>query len=57
MEAEQNLFEHLELWDKTANRVLSEAENPESVDEDLYEWVLRLDYRARWLPEEERCEE
>lgn len=54
---EQRFVDHLELWDGTNERLLTEVEAPNSVDQADYEWVLRLEYRARWMPAEERCEE
>jgi hypothetical protein len=54
---EQDFLDHLELWDRVEERFLPDAENPETIDRDRYEWVLRLEYQAKWLPEEERCEE
>lgn len=56
-DVEQIFLDHLELWDRTEDRLLPEKENPETVDEARFEWVLRLEYRAKWLAEEERCEE
>ena len=54
---EQRFLDHLELWDGANDHIVVEAETPESVDQGDYEWVLRLEYWARWLPDEERCEE
>ena len=54
---EQLFLDHLELWDAANDHIVVEAETPESVDQGDYEWVLRLEYWARWLPDEERCEE
>ena len=54
---EQLFLDHLELWDGANDHIVVEAETPESVDQGDYEWVLRLEYCARWLPDEERCEE
>lgn len=54
---EQDFFDHLELWDRNEDSLLEEAEDVEDNDKDQYEWVLRLEYRARWLDDEERCEE
>ena len=54
---EQQFLEHLEVWDRTNERLLEESENPEVVDGDQYEMVLRVEYLARWLPAEERSEE
>ena len=54
---EQNFLEHLEFWDRIDDALLVENESPEDVDGERYEYVLRLEYRARWLPAEERCEE
>ena len=56
-ELEQEFLDHLELWDTMENRLLSESNHPATVDDDRYIWVLRLAYRAKWHPEEERCEE
>ena len=56
-ELEQEFFDHLEFWDETSDRLLTEDEIPESMDSSRYEWVLRLEYRARWLPDEERSDE
>ena len=54
---EQQFLEHLEVWDRTNECLLKESENPEAVDGDQYEMVLRLEYFARWLPADERSEE
>ncbi len=54
---EQDFFDHLELWDRSEESLLEETEDIDDVDKDQYEWVLRLEYRARWLVDEERCEE
>ena len=54
---EQQFLEHLEVWDRDNDVLLAESEAPEAVDGDQYELVLRLEYRARWLPVEERSEE
>ena len=54
---EQQFFEHLEFWDRTNECLLEENEDPETVDGDEYEMVLRLEYFARWLTAEERSEE
>lgn len=56
-DVEQDFLDHMELWDTTEGRLLPEAEEVENVDQERYEWVLRLEYRAKWLPGEERCEE
>ena len=37
--------------------LLYESMALDALDSDRYEMVLRLEYRARWLPMEERCEE
>ena len=54
---EQQFLEHLEFWDSANDVLLAESEAPEAVDGGQYEMVLRLEYRARWLPAEERSEE
>lgn len=54
---EQRFLDYLELWDVAENKLVPESESPEVLDEARYEWVLRLEYRAHWLPEDERCEE
>ena len=54
---EQDFFDHLELWDRSEESLLEETEDIDDVDKDQNEWVLRLEYRARWLVDEERCEE
>ena len=54
---EQQFLEHLEFWDSTEECLVEESEEPETVDGDEYEMVLRLEYFARWLPAEERSEE
>ena len=54
---QQQFLDHLEFWDKGHDLLLAESETPEAMDQERYEWVLRLEYRARWLPAEERCEE
>ncbi len=54
---EQDFLDHLELWDRCEGRLLPEIEDIEEVDQDRFEWVLRLEYWARWILEEERCEE
>ena len=54
---EQQFLEHLEFWDRTNECLLQESQEPETVDGQEYEMVLRLEYLARWLPAEERSEE
>lgn len=54
---EQDFFDHLELWDKDGESIIEEVEDIVEVDKDNFEWVLRLEYRARWIVDEERCEE
>ena len=54
---EQLFFDHLEFWDKTDSRLVTESETPEGMDQTRFEWVLRLEYLARWLSAEERSEE
>jgi len=54
---EQHFLDHLELWDRVDDRLLAESETLETIDQERYEWVLRLEYRGKWLPAEERCEE
>lgn len=54
---EQQFLDQLELWDRTEDRLLAESENPDTIDHERFAWVLRLEYRAKWLPDEERCEE
>ena len=54
---EQRFFEHLEFWDKTNQQLLPESLTLDTLDSDQYEFVLRLEYWARWLHLEERCEE
>ena len=54
---EQSFLEHLEFWDQIDDELLLENDIPEDVDGERYASVLRLEYRARWLPAEERCEE
>ena len=54
---EQQFLEHIEVWSRTNECLLQESENPEAVDGEQYEMVLRLEYLARWLPAEERSEE
>ena len=56
-DTKQDFVDHLELWDRRGLCLLSETDAPESVDQDRYEWVLRLEYWAKWLHEEERCED
>ena len=57
MVLEQDFLDYLELWDNTEDRLLPETDNLENIDQERYEWVLRLEYRAKWLHDEERCEE
>ena len=54
---EQQFLEHLEVWDRTNECLLEEAEDPETLDGDKYELVLRMEYLARWIPAEERSED
>jgi hypothetical protein len=56
-ELEQRFIDYLELWDTLQDHLVPELEEPEAVDRGNYEWVLRLEYRAQWLPEKEECEE
>jgi hypothetical protein len=51
-ELEQTFFDHLELWDIRKKDVVDELEDPDLVDRDQYEIVVRLCYRASWNAEE-----
>ena len=53
----QDFFDHLEFWDNNVNQLIPETEIPEIIEEDHFEWVLRLGYWARWLSQEEPPEE
>ena len=57
VELEQEFFDRIELWDKAEDTLIEDRDVADGVDEDLYEFVLRLGYWANWLSEEERCEE
>ena len=57
LEVEQQFFENLEFWDKANEQLLPESLALDALEIDQYELVLRLEYWARWLPSEERCEE
>ena len=54
---QQDFWDQMELWDTTMACLISEADDPADIDHENYEWVLRLGYRARWLPDDERCDE
>ena len=54
---QQVFFDHLEFWDRAEDRLLTESESPDGMDETRFEWVLRLEHVARWLPAEERGED
>ena len=56
-ELEQDFLDRLELWDRCEGNFVAEIGGIGEVDQERYEWILRLEYRAGWLPEEERCEE
>lgn len=52
---EQYFLERLELWDHDQQRIIEELDRPERIDEPAHSFVLRLPYRAEWVPEEEQA--
>ena len=55
---EQDFFDFLEVWDTRTKEIVAEADVPEDGTIGTnQEWVLRLEYRGRWLVDQERCEE
>ena len=54
---EQRFLQHLDLWDSKTACLVSEADDAADIDDESYEWALRLGYTASWLSDEERCEE
>ncbi len=50
----QLFFDHLEVWDLTAGDVVDQVAEPERIDRDRYDFVVRLCYRAAWDPNEEQ---
>jgi hypothetical protein len=48
---EQHFYQHLELWDRDACELVTEAV-PGEVDQERHALVLRLCYRLRWNPSE-----
>ena len=54
---EQDFFDQLDIWDKSKNHLIMQTDRPGRIDEDFYEWVLRIAYQARWLSQEDRFEE
>jgi putative ATP-dependent endonuclease of the OLD family len=53
-ELEQLFFDHLEVWDPAARQLVDQVAEPESIDRDRYEFVVRLCYRATWDASEEQ---
>ena len=55
-ELEQVFFDHLELWERDKNVLVDELVDPQLIDRDIYNIIVRLCYRATWTPEEDRAE-
>ena len=53
----QDFYDRLEIWENNSHQLILETDAPKEIDEDHYEWVLRLGYRANWLSQEEPPEE
>ena len=56
-EIEQDFIDNLELWDRDEAELVDEAEAPEDIDNEKYEWVLRLAYHCEWQPGGERFDD
>jgi putative ATP-dependent endonuclease of the OLD family len=54
---EQHFLDYLEVWNIKDGELVEESEAPEDATGKNYEWVLRLAYQGKWLPDQERCEE
>lgn len=57
LEIEQDFIDHIEVWDRSENRLLVETDDISLLDQAKYERALRLGYHAEWVSEDERCEE
>jgi hypothetical protein len=53
---EQLFFDHLELWDIQKRQLSEEIEEPEDVDREIYEVIVRLCYRASWNAEDAKAD-
>jgi putative ATP-dependent endonuclease of the OLD family len=55
-ELEQFFFDHIEVWDQETGRLVEQTSDPETIDRERYDLVVRLCYRARWNANEEQGE-
>lgn len=53
---EQIFFDHLEAWDREARQILTELADPQEIDREKFDLVLRLCYRATWDVDQEQGE-
>jgi hypothetical protein len=53
---EQLFFDHVEVWDREPHRIVDELADPQLLDRDTYDFVVRLCYRAVWVEEEDRAD-
>ena len=53
---EQTFLDHLEVWERETKELVDELAEPEHIDRDRYELVLRLCYRAAWNVEEDQAD-
>lgn len=54
---EQRFLDHLELWDTATGTLVVEHAAPGDIEAERYQWVLRLSFRAEWVPADGRSEE
>jgi putative ATP-dependent endonuclease of OLD family len=54
---EQMFLDQLEAWDANSEDIVDEAQCLDDLGPTRHEWVLRLEYRAKWLDADERAEE
>jgi putative ATP-dependent endonuclease of OLD family len=53
---EQLFFDHLEVWEREDHRIVDELADPQLLDRDAYDFVVRLCYRESWVKGEERAD-
>src|SRR2546425_1270517 len=55
-ELEQIFLDALEVWNLVEAVVVETSEDPETIDRDHFDFVVRLCYRARWDAKQEHAE-
>lgn len=56
-ELEQEFLDHLEVWNREEKILVDELSDPEAIDREGYDLVVRLCYRASWVQKEETAEQ